>query len=237
VTDALEKYGKDVAEKTGHLSGFIFTAKSPSCGMERVKVYSEDGKGSDSSGIGMFARQIMENNPLLPCEENGRLNDAALRENFVMRVFVYKQWQELASETITKHKLTNFHAKHKYLLMTHNVESYKKLGRKLGASTAPIDVLAKEYISGLMTALSKVAKRRGHSNTLMHLLGYFKRHLNAAQKQEMLENIEGYRAGLIPLFAPLTLFSHYLKTYPNEYLSNQSYFSPYPLQLRLRYGY
>lgn len=237
VTDALTEYGKAVAAKTDHLSGFIFCAKSPSCGMERVKVYSADGKGSDSSGIGMFAKQIMLNNPNLPCEENGRLNDAAIRENFVMRVFVYRQWQELTAATVAKHTLTQFHAKHKYLLMTHHVETYKKLGNKLGTSTAPIEQIAEQYIADLMAALSKNATRKGHCNTMMHLLGYFKKFLTASQKQELLENIEGYSKGLIPLFAPLTLFSHYLKEYPNDYLSKQSYFSPYPLQLRLRYGY
>lgn len=242
VTEALAEYGKNVASKTTHLSGFIFCAKSPSCGMERVKVYSADGKGSDSSGIGMFARQIMANNPNLPCEENGRLNDAVLRENFVMRVFVYKQWQSLLAETqdgasLTKHQLTNFHAKHKYLLMTHHVESYKQLGKLLGSSPLSADQLAPRYITGLMSALSKKATRKGHSNTLMHLMGYFKKYLSASQKQEILENIEGYRKGLVPLFGPLTLFNHYLKEYPNDYLKNQSYFSPYPLQLRLRYSY
>ena len=106
----------------------------------------------------------MENNPLLPCEENGRLNDATLRENFVMRVFVYKQWQELAGGEITKHALTTFHAEHKYLLMTHHVESYKKLGKFLGSSTLPVAELAEQYIAGLMAALTKKATRKGHSN-------------------------------------------------------------------------
>lgn len=237
VTEALTEYGKKVADSTSHLSGFIFCAKSPSCGMERVKVYSADGKGSDSSGVGMFAKQIMEHNPLLPCEENGRLNDATLRENFVMRVFVYKEWQDLSNGIITKHDLTTFHAKHKYLLMTHHVESYKQLGNFLGTSDLPIEQLAEQYIAGLMAALTFKATRKGHSNTLMHLMGYFKKFLTATQKQELLESIEAYRAGLMPLFGPLTLFNHYLKEYPNEYLANQSYFSPYPMQLRLRYGY
>lgn len=237
VSDDLQEYGKQVALKSDAMSGFVFCAKSPSCGMERVKVYSEEGHLLNNDGIGAFAEQIMKHNPLLPCEENGRLNDALLRENFVTRVLVYNQWQRLQESGVTKHKLFQFHAKHKYLLMAHNPVVYKELGRFLGQGEESIEALAQGYITGLMTGLQKKATRKTHCNTLQHLLGYFKKELNKEQKQEMLEQIEGYRLGLLPLLAPLTLLKHYLREFPKPYLQGQSYFDPYPAELRLRYGY
>ena len=237
ITEALKEYGQNVAEANAGMSGFIFCAKSPSCGMERVKQYAPDGRSLTSNGVGLFAQQIMENNPLLPCEENGRLNDALIRENFVTRVFVYHQWQQLEQAGLTKHDLYNFHASHKYLLMAHNPSVYKSLGRYLAETDAELEQLAQGYISGLMSGLQKKATRKTHTNTLQHLLGYFKRDLSPEQKQEMLEQIDGYHKGLLPLFAPLTLFKHYLREFPKPYLTGQSYFDPYPAELRLRYGY
>lgn len=237
VSEPLEQFGKQVAEQSAALSGFVFCAKSPSCGMERVKVYSQEGHLQHNDGIGVFAQQIMAHNPLLPCEENGRLNDALIRENFVTRVLVYKQWQQLLEAGLSKHKLFQFHAKHKYLLMAHNPVIYKELGRHLGQSDSNIEQLGDDYITGLMTGLQKKATRKTHTNTLQHLLGYFKKELNKDQKQEMLDQIEGYRIGVLPLLAPLTLLKHYLREFPKPYLQGQSYFEPYPVELRLRYGY
>lgn len=237
VAEALKEFGEQIAHQSDSLSGFIFCAKSPSCGMERVKVYSEEGHLLNNDGIGVFAEQIMKHNPLLPCEENGRLNDALIRENFVTRVLVYKQWQNLVESGVTKHKLCQFHAKHKYLLMAHHPVVYKELGRYLAQSEEAIELLADGYIAGLMKGLQKKATRKTHCNTLQHLLGYFKRELSKEQKQEMVEQIEGYRKGLLPLLAPLTLLKHYLREFPKPYLQGQSYFDPYPAELRLRYGY
>jgi len=234
----LTEYGKKIAtEQAGHLSGFVFCAKSPSCGMERVKIYNEAGTGNTSEGIGFFAEQIMKNNPLLPCEENGRLNDVHLRENFVMRVFTLHNWQQLVKEPVTVHRLTQFHAQYKYLLMAHNYQAYRDLGHLLGTFVGDdVNALADEYILGLMTALKRPASRKNNSNTLMHLQGYFKKDLSKIEKEEMREAIEEYRQGLVPLYVPLTLLKHHLKVHPNEYLSKQIYFNPYPNELKLRYG-
>lgn len=237
VAEALQEYGKKIAQQSDDLSGFVFCAKSPSCGMERVKVYSEEGNLLNNDGIGTFAREIMKHNPLLPCEENGRLNDVLIKENFVIRVLVYSEWKALAKSGITKHKLFQFHAKHKYLLMAHNPVVYKDLGRFLGQAELSVEAIADEYITGLMTGLKKKATRKTHCNTMQHLLGYFKKELSKEQKQEMLEQIDGYREGLLPLMAPLTLFKHYLREFPKPYLQGQSYFEPYPAELRIRYGY
>ncbi|KID55775.1 membrane protein [Pseudoalteromonas luteoviolacea] len=234
----LTEYGKKIAEtKAKELSGFVFCAKSPSCGMERVKVYNDTGTGATAEGVGAFAAEIMRHNPLLPCEENGRLNDVHLRENFVMRVFVYKSWQELMEQDVTKHMLTEFHAKHKYLLMSHNYAAYRTLGRLL-AEGDPNEslVVAHQYISGLMTALKKPASRKAQANTLAHLQGYFKNELSSIEKAEMVEAIDEYRMGLVPLNVPLTLLKHHLRVHPKSYLEQQVYFDPYPHDLKLRFS-
>lgn len=237
VTDALQAYGKKIAELTKHISGYVFCAKSPSCGMERVKVYSPAGNALESDGIGAFAKEIMAANPLLPCEENGRLNDMLIRENFVARVFAYKHWQILVASGLTKHKLTTFHSHYKYTVMSHDLIAYKKLGQLLANAEIPLDQMASDYILGLMTALKKIATRKKHSNTLAHIQGYFSKHLEAHERKELCEQIDAYREGLIPLIAPLTLIKHYLLKHPKEYLSKQAYLSPYPDKLKLRYSY
>ena len=237
VTDALQAYGKKIAKMTKHLSGYVFCAKSPSCGMERVKVYSLEGNALKSDGVGVFAREIMAENPLLPCEENGRLNDPLIRENFVARVYAYKHWQNLEASGLTKHKLTTFHSQYKYTVMSHDLIAYKQLGQLLARADLPLVDMAEQYIAGLMSALSIKATRKKHANTLAHIQGYFSKHLQPNERQELCNQIDAYRNGLIPLIAPLTLIKHYLLQYPKAYLTKQAYLSPYPDELKLRYAY
>lgn len=237
VTDALQAYGKKIASITKNLSGYVFCAKSPTCGMERVKVYNSKGNALESDGVGVFAKEIMQTNPLLPCEENGRLQDLHIRENFVARVYAYKHWQDIEASGLTKHKLTTFHSQYKYTLMSHDLVAYKRLGRLLANADLPLEDMAKQYISGLMTALTIKATRKNHANTLSHIQGYFSKHLQGIEKQELCEQIDAYRQGLVPLVAPLTLIKHYLLRYPKDYLTKQAYLSPYPDELRLRYAY
>lgn len=237
VTDALAEYGKKVAKVAQSFSGYIFCAKSPSCGMERVKVYSEEGNSLKSDGVGAFAKEIMKANPLLPCEENGRLNDPIIRENFVARVYAYRQWQALVDSGLTKHKLMTFHSRYKYTVMSHDLIAYKDLGRLLARADLTLNDLAEQYISGLMSALTIKATRKKHANTLSHIQGYFSKHLSKLERSELCEQIESYRKGLVPLMVPLTLIRHYLMVHPKEYLAEQFYLNPYPDELRLRYGY
>ncbi|WP_299080637.1 DUF523 and DUF1722 domain-containing protein [uncultured Paraglaciecola sp.] len=237
VTHALQAYGKKVAQLTKNLSGYVFCAKSPSCGMERVKVYNQKGNALDSDGVGVFAKEIMQANPLLPCEENGRLKDPNIRENFVARVFAYKHWQDVEASGLTKHKLTTFHSQYKYTIMSHDLIAYKNLGRLLARADLPLQHMATQYISGLMDALTIQATRKKHANTLAHIQGYFSKQLQSNEKQELCLQIEAYRKGLIPLIAPLTLIKHYLMQFPKDYIANQSYLSPYPDDLKLRYAY
>jgi len=237
VTGAIKAYGKKIAALSHNLSGYVFCAKSPSCGMERVKVYSASGDPLQVQGIGVFSREIMKANPLLPCEENGRLNDPILKENFVARVFAYRHWQALVESGISKHKLTSFHAKYKYTVMSHDLVAYKHLGRLLASADIAVEDMAEQYITGLMTALKRTATRKNHANTLSHIQGYFSKHLNKEQRKELSHHIEAYREGLMPLMVPLTLINHYLIAHPKSYLAQQSYLNPYPESLKLRYGY
>ena len=235
VTEPLKAYGLKKSAELTDLSGYIFCAKSPSCGMERVRLYG-DGGGS-KSGVGIYAHTLMQALPLLPVEEDGRLNDPHLRENFVMRVYAYHEWQQLLASGLSRGALVAFHSRYKYLLLAHHPGAYKELGRYLGAMAQwPLEHVAERYGAGLMSALKQRASRKNHANVLQHLQGYFKKQLTPAQKAELHESIDNYRRGILPLLAPMTLLRHYLREYPNDYLQQQVYFSPYPQELALRYG-
>ncbi|MFD1008311.1 YbgA family protein [Oceanisphaera ostreae] len=236
VTAALRDYGRNLATQFSGLSGYVLCAKSPSCGMERVRVYHESGKGNAKEGVGIYTQELMQAQPLLPLEEDGRLNDALLRENFVTRVFALHDWQCLCHEGITAAGLITFHSRYKYLLMAHHRESYLQLGKLLADLSVDVAAKADAYIKGLMQALSIIVTRKNHTNVLQHLQGYFKRMLNARQREELSDTITQYRQGILPLFAPITLLRHYLKEFPNEYLQQQVYLNPHPEALRLRYG-
>jgi len=237
VTEKLIAFSEQKARQLDFISGYILCAKSPSCGMERVKIYGANNEGSAKEGIGLFAKALMEANPLLPVEEDGRLNDPILRENFVLRVFAYHDWQQLCASGLTAAALMRFHSRYKYLVLSHATTHYRELGRLLGnMGKANLQEVADNYIKGLMTALTLRANRRSHTNVLMHLQGYFKRVLTPSQKQELAEAIDKYRIGIFPLLVPLTLIRHYLREYPNPYLSEQVYLNPHPDTLKLRYG-
>ena len=236
VTEKLADYGRTMAAQFGGLSGYVLCAKSPSCGMERVRVYHESGQGSVKDGIGIYTQQLMKTQPLLPLEEDGRLNDPLLRENFVTRVFALHDWQCLCHEGITAAGLIAFHSRYKYLLMAHHRESYQQLGKLLSDLSHDLETIAQTYIAGLMAALGKLVTRNNHTNVLQHLQGYFKRELTSRQRQELADTISQYHQGVLPLFAPITLFRHYLKEFPNGYLQQQVYLNPHPEALKLRYG-
>ncbi len=237
VTEPLKEYGKKIAKLTHNMVGYVFCAKSPTCGMERVKVYSPEGNSLESDGVGVFAEEIMKANPLLPCEENGRLNDPIIRENFVARIYTFKRWHQLVESGITKHKLMTFHSQHKYSVMSHNIVAYKALGRLLADGQMDVETMAEQYITGLMDALKIKATRKSHTNTLQHIQGYFSDELTPEQRKELTTTIDEYRKGVMPLMVPLTLIKHYLLQYPKEYLAQQTYLDPYPADLKLRYGY
>lgn len=237
VTEQLQAFADTALPGMSELSGYLLCAKSPTCGMERVRVYRPDGEGLGKVGVGVFAKALMERFPNLPVEEDGRLNDPLLRENFVLRVMAYHQWQQLRQDGLTLAGLMAFHRRHKFLLLAHNQPLYRQLGPMLAAADmASLYEVAEAYISRFMQALKSPASRKDHTNVLMHLQGFFKKMLSGTEKQELGELIQQYRQGLVPLVAPLTLINHHLRLHPVSYLAEQSYLNPYPADLKLRYG-
>ncbi len=216
------------------LCGFIFKAKSPSSGMERVKLYDRNGVPA-KKGVGVFAGAFMARFPQLPVEEDGRLNDPHLRENFIERVFVYRRWRDLLAGGATPAGLVDFHTRHKLLLLSHSPEIYRQLGKLVAqAGSLPLAPLLADYQELLMKGMRLHATVRKHVNVLQHLLGYFKLQLSADEKQEALELIDAYRRGSVPLIVPITLINHYVRKYREAYLSRQHYLQPHPLELQLR---
>ncbi|RTE87324.1 MULTISPECIES: DUF523 and DUF1722 domain-containing protein [Gammaproteobacteria] len=235
VTEQLQGFANQHQDKFTQLSGYVLCAKSPSCGMERVRVYKPGEKHNEKNGVGIFTQRLMELQPNLPIEEDGRLNDPFLRENFILRVFIYADWQGL-TRPLTKKALLDFHTRHKLLLLAHNQPLYRQIGHELAQTHQITERFENEYISRVMEALSKPASRKNHTNVMQHVQGYFKNYLSEVEKEELAELILQYRKGIEPLSSPLTLLKHYQKIYPNDYLASQSYFNPYPQQLKLRYG-
>lgn len=235
VTADLDEFATARKTQFDQLSGYVLCAKSPSCGMERVRVYKEGRKDNVKEGMGIFARRLRSMLPALPLEEDGRLNDPLLRENFVLRVYVYNAWQQLP-RPITMSALQNFHAQQKFSLLAHNQPVYRHLGRDLAQQSGITDSFATYYIETLMNAMSGPASRKNHTNVLQHIQGFFRDQLTSSEREELAEIILEYNAGKQPLMAPLTLINHYLRKYPDAYLLQQSYLSPYPDDLKLRYG-
>jgi len=227
VTQQLQDYARQVVPQLDGYCGYIFKRASPSCGMERVKVY-RDGNliGTDR---GIFAASIMLALPELPVEEEGRLMDPVLRENFIERVFVYHRWQQLKHRGLSAAGLVEFHTVHKFTLLAHDETIYRDLGRLIAdAGQANLTELSQQYVQQLMRGLSRPATRKTHTNVLMHIMGYIKDELSAEDKQEWLEILENYRLGQVPLIVPITLLKHYLRRFPHDYLN------PHPDELMLR---
>jgi uncharacterized protein YbgA (DUF1722 family)/uncharacterized protein YbbK (DUF523 family) len=216
------------------LCGFIFKSNSPSSGMERVKVYNEKGIPI-RKGIGMFARVFMEHFPLLPVEDEGRLHDPKLRENFVERIFTLKRWREVLAQKQTRGNLVNFQTQHKLLILSHSPKHYQIMGKLVAkAKEIPLEELFRQYQVFLMEALKLKTTPKKNANVLMHMMGYFKEELSSNEKKELLEVIENYRQEVIPLIVPITLINHYVRKYNQPYLKQQVYLNPHPLELQLR---
>lgn len=235
-TDAMREYAeRRVAELARlDLDGYVLKKDSPSCGMKRVKVYHGAGAPS-KDGRGLFAGVLLTRLPDLPVEEEGRLNDPALRESFISRVFVHHRWREGEREGWTRAALMRFHERHKFLLMARNQSAMRRLGRLLGESdrSEPVETLAAAYRQGLTEILRRPATRRGHANVLQHLAGYVSDALDRDDRAELAETIEHYRLGLVPLIVPLTLIRHHARRQGAGYLQDQAYLDPHPHELML----
>jgi uncharacterized protein YbgA (DUF1722 family)/uncharacterized protein YbbK (DUF523 family) len=216
------------------LCGFIFKSRSPSSGMRGVKVYNPSGIPS-TSGVGIFARAYMEHFPLMPVEDDGRLNDPHLRENFIERIFVFKRWKELVRNAGRIRDLVDFHSDHKLLILSHSPRHYSALGRHVAnAKKYQRESLQDDYLKILMDGLKLLATVKKNTNVLSHMMGYFKKQLQPDEKKEMGEVLEEYHRGLVPLVVPIVLVRHYVRKYDEPYLKRQYFLNPHPVELMLR---
>jgi uncharacterized protein YbgA (DUF1722 family)/uncharacterized protein YbbK (DUF523 family) len=235
-THALETMTTNRIEKLKKLdlSGYVFKKGSPSCGIERVRLYTEHGVPR-RDGVGLFARAFMKQFPLIPVEEEGRLCDPTLRENFIERVFCYRRWQDLVQNGVTRQALVQFHTIHKYLLMAHHPQQYEMLGRLIGqAQQYRPKELAHRYGELFMNTLAVKATVRKHVNALQHIIGHFKERLGIHEKAELAGVIRDYHHGLSPLVVPLILIKHYVQIFDVSYIRDQVYLNPHPKELMLR---
>ncbi len=216
------------------LCGYVLKKDSPSCGLERVRVYDENATPS-RSGRGLFAEELVARLPGLPVEEEGRLADPRLRESFVIRLFAYRRLRDLFAGRWTIGGLVAFHTAHKLLLLAHSPKAYASLGRLVaGARSASREQLRERYTLDLMEALGRPVTRSRHTNVLQHALGYFSRHLSAPERQELLGVIDDHRKGVLPLVVPITLLRHHVHRLGVTYLQGQVYLEPHPKELMLR---
>ena len=217
-----------------NLCGFIFKSDSPSSGLERVKVYNAKGM-AEKKGVGLFARAFTQHFPLIPVEEEGRLNDAKIRETFIEQLFTLRRWREITAQGRILKNLVDFHTRHKLLILSHSPVHYKQMGKHVAeAKKVGMRLAYTEYERLLMEALHLKTTRKKNLNVLQHILGYFKQELGADEKQEMLEILDQYRNEVVPLVVPVTLMNHYVRKYNEPYLKQQVYLNPHPIALKLR---
>ncbi|MEW6247283.1 MAG: DUF523 and DUF1722 domain-containing protein [Nitrospirota bacterium] len=216
------------------LSGFVFKKDSPSCGVERVRVFNSQGIPS-LKGVGLFARAFVQRFPLIPVEEEGRLCDPVLREHFIERVFCYRRWRDLLKKRVTRQAIVDFHTVHQYLLLAHSREHFQRLGRLMANAHRyrPLD-LARRYGAGIMEALKTTATVYKHASVLRRIASHMMGLLKASEREELRDVIEDYHRGLVPLVVPITLLKHYVRAYNVAALRNQVYLNPHPKEFMLR---
>jgi uncharacterized protein YbgA (DUF1722 family)/uncharacterized protein YbbK (DUF523 family) len=216
------------------LYGFIFKSNSPSSGMERVRVYNEKGMPI-KKGVGVFARIYMDHFHLFPVEDEERLHDPKLRENFIEMIFILKRWREVSGRKENRGNLVSFHSRHKLLILSHSPKHYQAMEKLVAkAKDLPLRELYQQYQTTLMEALKTKTTPKKNANVLMHMMSYFREELSSDEKKELLEVIENYRQEVIPLIVPITLINHYVRKYNQPYLKEQIYLNPHPLELQLR---
>ena len=233
-TDAMQEASQLYSNGLQHLSGYILKSKSPSCGLERVNLYNAKGYG-EKKGVGIFAAELLEANPHLPVEEEGRLHDAGIRENFIERVFAYHRWQTMLAEDFTVKGLMDLHRLHKFVLLAHNESIYRQMGKLVADTRADtLEANAQQYIDLFSAAMKSRATRKRHVNVMQHCMGFIKNDLVSEDKQELLTLFEKYGRGEVPLVVPVTLLKYHFKKQPDNYINEQVYMNPYPEELMLR---
>ena len=235
-TKPMEKYIKSRINSLSadDLCGYIFKSKSPSCGMGRVPLYSEFGSHKVKHGPGMFANAFINSFPLVPTEEEGRLNDPRIRENFIVRVFSFKRFNLLLNEKFSLGQWVKFHTQHKFLLLAHSRKHYDDLGALVANSkTIKPSELKKKYGELFMEALTSKSTPKKNTDVLLHMMGFLKKLLTKIEKEDILSTIEDYRSEILPLIVPVTLIRHQVKKHNIEYLHDQVYLNPHPKELML----
>ena len=235
-TDRMNAWAKKRVREleSENLCGFIFKSDSPSSGLMRVKVYNPKGM-PEKKGVGLFARAFVQHFPLLPVEEEGRMNDPELRETFIEQIFTLKRWRENIAQGQSMKHLVDFHTRYKLLLMSHSPANAGTLGKLVAAGKQmAIESVCDQYEKLLIETLRMKSTVKKHLNVLEHILGYFKKQLSADEKQEMLEIFDRYRRGFVPLIVPVTLLYHYVRKIGEPYLKEQVYLNPHPIELKLR---
>jgi uncharacterized protein YbgA (DUF1722 family)/uncharacterized protein YbbK (DUF523 family) len=236
-TDRMQNWASGRLKKleTEDLCGFIFKSDSPSSGMMRVKVYNNKGM-PEKKGVGIFARAFMEKFPRIPVEEEGRLHDPKLRENFIETIFALNRWRDALKQAPKMNHLVDFHTRHKLLFLSHSNALYKEMGKLVarGSKVTSIADVYDQYEKFMMEALGLKTTIKKNINVLQHIMGYFKNNLSADEKSELLELIDQYRDEFVPLIVPVTLINHYVRKYKEPYLAVQTYLNPHPVALKLR---
>jgi uncharacterized protein YbgA (DUF1722 family)/uncharacterized protein YbbK (DUF523 family) len=233
-TRGMLKWARKKLKELGseELCGFIFKSRSPSSGIRGVMVYTSSGM-QGRTGAGLFGGAFVKHFPMIPAEDDGRLHNPLLRENFIERVFVLKRWRDFLKKGSSMRNIISFHTKNKLLIMAHSPKHYTTLGRLVAKGRAR-ERLPQEYITALMEGFKLRATVKKNTNVLMHCIGYFKKKISADEKQELLEVVNYYHKGLIPLVVPITLINHYVRKYNEPYLKDQYYLNPHPIELKLR---
>ncbi|WP_332921575.1 DUF523 and DUF1722 domain-containing protein [Persicobacter psychrovividus] len=234
-TDQMQAYSERETKALQDLvDGYILMGKSPSCGMDRIKVYKKAGQPSANKARGLFAEKLLVNNPLLPVEEEGRLHDAVLRENFIARVYIFREWKQFIAQEPSVAGLQLFHQKLKYKVMSHSPSALNQLGRMVSnPDKKAMDQVYKEYIALLMETIKQPAKKNGILNALQHVYGYFKNKVDEDEKKYLLEMLEDYKEGFVPLIMVRRALSHLAEKHENEYILQQNLIKRYPKHLNL----
>lgn len=234
-TRPLQQYAQRVLEECPQLAGYVLVKGSPSCGLYRVTRYGDEGQVLGRDGRGVFAAALAELDPLLPLEEDGRLQDPQLRESFVCRVYARHRWLQLQQDSYGLSDLIALWAQYKYLVMARDYAGYRRIGQLLANRDGlPLAEIATQFIALLMAALQRPVSRRGQFNALQHVKGYLKKQLDKVERDHIDQVLLQYRQGTVPLIVPVTLLQHAFERFPNPYMQQQLYLSPYPDQLSLR---
>ena len=237
VTQELQNVSVECANKIQNddLCGFILKSSSPTCGLERVKVYKPFNAPSVKNGVGVFAQQIKEKYPYLPVEEEGRLIDPWLRENFLMQIFAYQDLHNFLKSNPTFNDLVIFHTSYKYLIYSKAQKSYTTLGRIVAnKEKKQLDEILLEYKEEFLKAISLKGNVNKTYNVLLHMFGYFKKLITKEEKEDILQALQEFKDKIIPLIAVMKIINLYVKRFDVQYLKVQKFLNPYPKELSLR---